>query len=238
MGYNPVYHTPRWEKMRKAILYRDGYQCRQCRRFGKNTAANTVHHIVPQNMNLFYIPHNLISLCDNCHNMMHDRNSDILTGLGEEWKSRLKRDHPDLVKDDNEFRYRVVVVSGCIGSGKTKYVRENKKTYDIVFDYDAILNALLLNDTTIHYHDKPHIDIMLSLREHLYTLIKCKRGKWDTAWIITTSKGEKQRELITRFNAEHIEIDTSKDECINNIMRDDTRPDKEKEIELIEKYFS
>ena len=58
---------------------------------GKNTPANTVHHIVPGDMGLFYVFDNMISLCGACHNMMHDRNSDGLSELGREWEVRFMR---------------------------------------------------------------------------------------------------------------------------------------------------
>lgn len=91
MRYNPIYHTAKWTKIRTAVLYRDGYQCRQCKRFGKNTAANTVHHIIPSNMDLFYALDYMISLCDSCHNLMHNRRSNELSELGQEWEAKYKR---------------------------------------------------------------------------------------------------------------------------------------------------
>ena len=42
-----TYHNKRWEKKRAAILARDGYMCRESRRFGKAVQADTVHHIFP-----------------------------------------------------------------------------------------------------------------------------------------------------------------------------------------------
>ena len=92
MRYNPIYHTKQWVKIRESVLRRDSYQCQQCKRFGKNTTANTVHHIIPNNTELFYITENMISLCDSCHNLMHDRNNNELSELGNEWKNKYERE--------------------------------------------------------------------------------------------------------------------------------------------------
>lgn len=79
------YHTQKWEHMRKSILRRDEYKCRWCKRYGKNTEASHVHHILPYE----YYPEysmerwNLISLCQSCHNKMHDRDTHELSAEGE-----------------------------------------------------------------------------------------------------------------------------------------------------------
>ncbi len=67
--------------------------CRECRRFGKSVLAATVHHIIPldQRPNLRLASDNLLSLCNKCHDKMHDRINNELTKLGEEWGVRIKR---------------------------------------------------------------------------------------------------------------------------------------------------
>lgn len=37
-----------WRAKRKTILRRDGYQCRECRRYGRARDAVEVHHIKPE----------------------------------------------------------------------------------------------------------------------------------------------------------------------------------------------
>ena len=65
--------------------------CRQCKRYGRTTQANTVHHIYPVEdyPSLGLTGENLISLCNRCHEHMHDRANHTLTPLGLEWVQRV-----------------------------------------------------------------------------------------------------------------------------------------------------
>lgn len=81
----------KWKRKRERILRRDEYLCRECKRYGRTTAATTVHHIQPleQRPELALVSRNLISLCDGCHNAMHDRESGGLTEKGRSWVARV-----------------------------------------------------------------------------------------------------------------------------------------------------
>ncbi|KAB2334268.1 HNH endonuclease [Bacillus mesophilum] len=87
------YKTSVWKSRREKILRRDKYCCRECKRYGKNREATTVHHVNP----LEDYPQwrleswNLISLCGKCHEKMHDRITDKLTALGLQWVERVER---------------------------------------------------------------------------------------------------------------------------------------------------
>ena len=85
------YKTKKWETKRQSILRRDEYLCRECKRYGKTTPATTVHHILPleQRPDLKLHTINLISLCESCHNQMHDRNTNELTEKGLQWVERI-----------------------------------------------------------------------------------------------------------------------------------------------------
>lgn len=85
------YKSRRWERKRGVILRRDNYECRECRRYGRTTQANTVHHVHPleQRPDLALDDRNLISLCETCHNAMHDRHTGELTALGRQWAERV-----------------------------------------------------------------------------------------------------------------------------------------------------
>ena len=85
------YKTKQWKAFRLSILSRDEYTCQECKRKGKRTTANTVHHIEMGNEELFYVKDNLISVCAECHNSFHDRNIDELTDAGKRWQIRRRR---------------------------------------------------------------------------------------------------------------------------------------------------
>lgn len=85
------YKSKRWERKRAAILRRDEYLCQECKRYGKSTPAQTVHHINPveERLALAFVDANLISLCNQCHNKMHDRTTGALTAKGEWWREKV-----------------------------------------------------------------------------------------------------------------------------------------------------
>ncbi|WMJ78471.1 MULTISPECIES: HNH endonuclease [unclassified Sedimentibacter] len=85
------YKTKRWRDKRVIILKRDSYLCKECLRYGKTTPATTVHHVNPleHNRQLALVSKNLISLCETCHNKMHDRDTHELTELGISWVERI-----------------------------------------------------------------------------------------------------------------------------------------------------
>ncbi len=88
-----IYADKRWPALRARALRRDGYLCQQCLRYGKHRAATTVHHCYPAGMypDLVWEISNLVSLCATCHDAMHDRGSDRLTEMGEQWRKRAGR---------------------------------------------------------------------------------------------------------------------------------------------------
>lgn len=93
-----IYADKRWTTLRARILRRDGYLCQQCLRYGKHRAATTVHHCFPAGRypDYAWAAWNLVSLCSRCHDAMHDRNSEQLTPLGEQWRQRAERRKPPL----------------------------------------------------------------------------------------------------------------------------------------------
>ena len=76
------YNDPKWRRKSEHIKRRDGYMCRECRRFGKKRPAEIVHHIKPVEEwpELAYIDSNLISLCRKCHNKKHPEKALAMRG--------------------------------------------------------------------------------------------------------------------------------------------------------------
>lgn len=65
--------SAKWRKFRGAILRRDDYLCKRCRRYGRRVQATEVHHIKPRDEypELALAPENCVSLCKACHRAMH-----------------------------------------------------------------------------------------------------------------------------------------------------------------------
>lgn len=65
---NKFYHSKLWKNVRREVLRRDLYTCRDCYQ-----RCTEVHHVVPltpENINDYSIslnPDNLVSLCWSCH---------------------------------------------------------------------------------------------------------------------------------------------------------------------------
>ena len=81
---DPYYKSARWLRLRESVLRRDGYICRESLRYGKRAEATTVHHIFPRREFPEYQwePWNLISMCAEEHDRMHDRNGERLSEAG------------------------------------------------------------------------------------------------------------------------------------------------------------
>ena len=85
------YKSKQWKTKRQVIMRRDKYECLECKRYGKSRTATTVHHCYPLREYPQYRLEswNLLSLCAKCHEKMHDRNTDVLTTLGEYWREKV-----------------------------------------------------------------------------------------------------------------------------------------------------
>ena len=79
------YVSPQWRRKRELILRRDGYRCQECRRYGRITQANTVHHIqhLEDRPDLALVSSNLVSLCRACHAKAHPEKGGARPGSGE-----------------------------------------------------------------------------------------------------------------------------------------------------------
>lgn len=90
---DPFYQSAKWQRIRAAILRRDGYICQYFKRYGKMKEAETVHHIFPREdfPEFQWESWNLIALSNEAHNRMHDRNTNKLTALGRELLERTAR---------------------------------------------------------------------------------------------------------------------------------------------------
>lgn len=76
------YMSSAWQKKREQILRRDGYRCQWCRRYGRLTEADEVHHVKPLKTHpeLALSDENLVSLCASCHRKAHPEKAKAARG--------------------------------------------------------------------------------------------------------------------------------------------------------------
>lgn len=68
-----LYKTKRWQKIRKMVIVRDLGICQECKKCGRYSRGNTVHHIIEarEDIEMFWDIDNLELICPSCHNKEH-----------------------------------------------------------------------------------------------------------------------------------------------------------------------
>jgi len=63
-----------WESRRKHVYERDDYKCQNCGRVGGEAGESNLHahHIVPKKKGGTHKMSNLVSVCEQCHNAIHN----------------------------------------------------------------------------------------------------------------------------------------------------------------------
>ena len=133
----------RWRKRRKAYLA-DNAMCVACKAVDKTTAATDIDHIIPHRGQLtderFWNEDNWQSLCSKCHSR----------------------------KTNNEmFIGRRLVITGLAGAGKSTYVQSHAATGDIVFDYDVLMQAMVIEHNDKRTNPGELIGLIESMRYSL-----------------------------------------------------------------------
>lgn len=129
---------------------------------------------------------------------------------------------------------QIYVVTGSPGSGKSTYAKKNAGANDIVFDLDEINKAL---GGGLHEENRKSLGVALAMRSAAIEELAKKEGPWERAFFITASPDKEEiRKLCEALGAEEIRMETTLEQCKENILRDDTRADKGKYIELAEKW--
>ena len=77
--FNSFYNSPEWKKLRKQEWKDANGLCEMCLKNGIITEAREIHHIIPieQDWNKRFNYDNLIALCPQCHQNVHDRDSQL-----------------------------------------------------------------------------------------------------------------------------------------------------------------
>ena len=101
----------------------------------------------------------------------------------------------------------VKVICGLIGSGKTTYTLKQKEANDILLDWDLLKEAL-------------NTDNPVFVKEVQDILLKFFYQKGFNIYYITTRLGSNELELLEQMEGvEYIWINTTKQQCIENIKR-------------------
>ena len=136
------YKTTKWATIRRSVLVRDKYLCQNCKANNKAVNATCVHHVFPlENYPEYkYEFWNLISLCDKCHDEMHNHFTGDLSKKGMLFLRSVAavRNIPVTCKKEK------ILVVGLRGCGKSTYCRNNLDDFSLVYDMDAIASAFRL----------------------------------------------------------------------------------------------
>lgn len=132
---------------------------------------------------------------------------------------------------------KLKVIWGAPCSGKTTYCQKNLKEKDVVFDFDWMKNALIYGND----HEKFDWvqDLVLSLRGAFLRNVKDNKNIGQPYFIVTWLT-QNMRDFIEEeigLEAEYIRMNTTMEECLKRLEKDDSRPDKESEEKGIREWF-
>ena len=128
---------------------------------------------------------------------------------------------------------RIVVVYGAPMSGKTTYVNEVMQDTDLIFDYDALTQALT-NSQYQQHNDSAHklvMDIRNKMIDH------AKQMTEGTLYLITTYLSYTLQDKVeTHFNTQYKQMDTSLEACKRRLSLSD-RHNKQHVMQVIHEWF-
>lgn len=171
------YQSRRWQRLRAAILRRDGYQDQLEKRRGLNREATIVHHIFPREQYPEYQweTWNLISISAHTHELLHNRVTGQLSNAGRALQMEVSQQRSIPLS-------RLILVCGLPGAGKTTYVQRHL-VGGLAFDLDYIAAAFRLT--------RPHMEQHAPARRMANNLCKAfavnARRYVGTVYIIRTA---------------------------------------------------
>lgn len=130
----------------------------------------------------------------------------------------------------------VYLVWGPPASGKTSYVREHMRNGDMVVDLDLIKQSISMADKTMA--SDVLLDTAISIRDYIYSLIEKRTMKTDV-WVTAGLPTKKERDaVINKIKPDKVVyIDTPQSICVKQANDDNERTNKDKQIEIINKWF-
>lgn len=138
--------------------------------------------------------------------------------------------------EERAYNGKNLLITGAPGSGKTTLAKEMMTSGDIIVDLDMIKGALL-NRADLHIDARDLVPMLEVVRAAIYQGIS--EGKAPGKAYIITTQNDKEilNEWCEQLNADLHIMDTPKDVCIQRINDDDTRPDKEVFVDLVNQWF-
>jgi len=129
-----------------------------------------------------------------------------------------------------------LIITGAPGSGKTTLAKGQMTDGDTIVDLDAIKCALLGNDD-FHGNASDIVPMITIVRDSIYKAIQAKSAPGKCFILTTETDKTVLAEWQRMLNADLMVMDTPKQTCIDRINADDTRPNKQVFLNLIEKWF-
>jgi 5-methylcytosine-specific restriction protein A len=232
----PFYQSLKWKECRNSYFRNQHGLCERCNAGGKivhHKTRLTIQNVSDPNITLNH--NNLELLCHKCHDDEHN-----LHKLLKEHhrRKRIPRARAGTAFDEegNLIEKRnVTIVWGAPASGKTRYVRDNKGDYDVVFDLDYILKALTMGSR----HTEDAKLFAFPMRETFYRTVEKVKDNVDHIWIIACLPEKKERDkLAARLDAELIYMDADILTCKDRASDDPERENKAEQYEFINKHFN
>lgn len=137
------YKSNKWLSLRNTALIRDKYKCQCCIANNKQVNATCVHHVFPieRYPDYKYELWNLMSLCDKCHDEMHNHYTGELSKKGMLFLRSLAAIRNIPISCKNE----TILVCGLRGTGKSTYCMNRLDEFTLVYDLDSLARAFRLN---------------------------------------------------------------------------------------------
>lgn len=218
------YTGPEWRALRMRLIaerrHPDGVlYCEYCHKPITKLYECIGHHkteLTEENVNNASIalnPRNVMLIHHQCHNLIHGK-----------FNAGMER--------------RVFIVYGPPLSGKTRYVRENALYGDLILDQDDIYQAISGEPRYIRPDSLKRV--AFKVRQAIEEAILMRIGDWHNAYLIygTYMTDIERNNLINKFNAELIEINATREECLSRLNNDPTREEvREEWAQYIDMFF-
>lgn len=213
VDWRPWYKTSRWQKLRLEVLSRDGYICQRTGILlsGKHPAPNSavVDHKKPHrgDPDLFWDKDNLQSVSKEWHDSIKQaiEKADQVAAIHPKWLQ------PSIIP--------LTIVCGPPASGKSTYVAQHKREFDLVIDLDEI--AAELSGEPLHGWDRDRwLNAALYRRNDLLGSLS-RPSRHRAAWLIVSEPKARHREwwVKTMRPQSLVMLEVPEPQCLANAMR-------------------